>query len=58
MGVILFEMLVGYPPFVSEEPSETWHKILHWRKYFDIPKEANLNPYAADLIRKLVTDQK
>jgi serine/threonine kinase 38 len=21
MGVILYEMLVGYPPFVSEEPS-------------------------------------
>lgn len=51
MGVILYEMLVGYPPFVSEEPSETWHKILNWKKYFSIPKEANVSGPAMDLIR-------
>ena len=28
VGVILFEMLVGYPPFFSDEPSITCQKIL------------------------------
>lgn len=51
MGVILYEMLVGYPPFVSEESSVTWHKIQNWRKHLVIPKEANLSPAACDLIR-------
>jgi len=51
MGVILYEMLVGYPPFASEDASETWHKIQNWRKYLVIPREADVSPQAADLIR-------
>lgn len=54
--MILFEMLVGYPPFFSDEPSMTCQKILHWRKTFVIPPEANLSPAATDLLKKLVTD--
>jgi serine/threonine kinase 38 len=34
VGVILFEMLVGYPPFFSDEPSITCQKIIHWKKSF------------------------
>lgn len=51
MGVILFEMLVGYPPFASETPRETWFKIQNWRKYFCIPSDASVSNLAADLIR-------
>lgn len=54
--MILFEMLVGYPPFFSDEPSVTCQKILHWRKTFVIPPEANLSPAATDLLKKLVSD--
>lgn len=53
MGVILFEMLVGYPPFASETPRETWHKIQNWRKYLVIPPDADVSIQAADLIRYL-----
>lgn len=56
VGVILFEMLVGYPPFFSDEPSVTCQKILHWRKTFVIPSEANLSPAATDILKKLVSD--
>ena len=56
VGVILFEMLVGYPPFFADEPSVTCQKILHWKKTFTIPKEANLSPNAADLLLKMITD--
>ena len=41
VGVILFEMLVGYPPFFSENPSDTCQKIVNWKKYFSIPLDAN-----------------
>ena len=54
--MILFEMLVGYPPFFSDEPSVTCQKILHWRKTFVIPAEANLSREATDLLKKLVND--
>ncbi len=43
MGVILFEMLVGYPPFASETPRETWYKIQNWRKYLTIPSDAKVS---------------
>lgn len=55
VGVILFEMLVGYPPFFSENPSETCQKIVRWTKHFTIPVDANLSMEADSLIRKLVT---
>lgn len=56
VGVILFEMVVGYPPFFADDPSITCQKILHWKKTFAIPREANLSREVTDLIRKLVTD--
>ena len=49
-------MLVGYPPFFSDEPSITCQKILHWRKTFVIPPEANLSPAATDILKKLIAD--
>jgi serine/threonine kinase 38 len=49
-------MLVGYPPFFSDDPSVTCQKILHWRKTLVIPPEANLSPASIDLIKKLITD--
>ena len=56
LGVILFEMLVGYPPFFSEEPSLTCQKILHWKKTFLVPHEAKLSYVAIDLIRKFIAE--
>lgn len=54
--MILFEMLVGYPPFFSDEPSITCQKILHWKKTFSIPPEANLSPEATDILKKLICE--
>jgi len=56
VGVILFEMLVGYPCFYSEDPSVTCQKIIHWKQTFRIPTEANLSPLATDLVLKLLRD--
>lgn len=49
-------MLVGYPPFFSDDSSITCQKILHWKKTLVIPAEANLSDEAIDLIQKLITD--
>lgn len=56
VGVILFEMLIGYPPFYSEDPTVTCQKIVHWRKTLRIPTDVQISPEAADLILKLVRD--
>ena len=55
IGVMFFEMVVGYPPFFSENPSDTCKKILKWKQYFSIPNDANLSPEAKSLIKSMVT---
>ncbi|KAF4529607.1 hypothetical protein B566_EDAN017898 [Ephemera danica] len=32
LGVIMYEMLIGYPPFCSENPQETYRKVMNWRE--------------------------
>ncbi len=56
VGAILFEMLVGYPPFFSDDPSVTCQKILQWKKTLLIPSEANLSPAATDILKRLMCD--
>ena len=49
-------MLVGYPPFFSEDPAITYKKILNWTDYFQIPSEANQSYAASDIVSKQVSD--
>ncbi|KAI3389033.1 hypothetical protein SNEBB_009828 [Seison nebaliae] len=56
IGVILYEMLVGQPPFWSSSPAETQHKVIHWKDFLRIPRQANLHPDSSDLILSLLTD--
>ncbi|XP_066992358.2 serine/threonine-protein kinase Warts isoform X2 [Anabrus simplex] len=55
VGVILYEMLVGSPPFLANTPAETQYKVIHWETTLHIPKAANLSPEGMDLIQKLCT---
>ena len=57
VGIIMFEMLVGYPPFFSDDPSNTCQKILKYKKTFAFPAEPRLSKEAQDLILKLITDK-
>ncbi|KAG9136081.1 hypothetical protein Leryth_003717 [Lithospermum erythrorhizon] len=54
LGAIMYEMLVGYPPFYSDEPMSTCRKIVNWRTYLKFPEEAKLSPEAKELISKLL----
>lgn len=53
VGVILFEMLVGHPPFYASSPAETQYKVINWKETLKIPREANLSQAATDLILRL-----
>ncbi|GAA0138553.1 non-receptor serine/threonine protein kinase [Lithospermum erythrorhizon] len=54
LGAIMYEMLVGYPPFYSDDPMSTCRKIVNWRSHLKFPEEAKLSPEAKDLISKLL----
>ena len=54
IGVMFFEMVVGYPPFFSENPSDTCKKIVKWKQYFQIPDDADLSNEAKSLIKRMV----
>ena len=56
LGVIMFEMMIGYPPFFSESSTETCKKILDWRNTLNIRPEANISREAEDILRKLIND--
>nr|VWO95487.1 Extracellular lipase (EC [Ganoderma boninense] len=55
LGAIMFECLVGYPPFCSESTHETYHKILQWQHYLQFPDDVHLSHEAEDLIKRLIT---
>ena len=52
----MYEMLVGYPPFYSDEPVSTCRKIVHWRHHLKFPPEVHLSDDAKDLIESLLCD--
>ncbi|ORY83009.1 serine/threonine-protein kinase orb6 [Protomyces lactucae-debilis] len=55
LGAIMFECLVGWPPFCSENAHETYRKILAWRETLYFPDDVHLSREAEDLIRRLIT---
>ena len=57
VGVIFFEMLVGYAPFCSEETKEVCYKVINWQKYLKIPDEITISEEAEDLINKMINNQ-
>ncbi|XP_064393943.1 cAMP-dependent protein kinase catalytic subunit PRKX-like [Halichondria panicea] len=50
LGILIYEMLVGYPPFFDEHPFRIYEKILEAK--IDWPR--HLEPNAKDLVKKLL----
>ncbi|XP_012697763.2 serine/threonine-protein kinase LATS2 [Clupea harengus] len=53
VGVILFEMLVGQPPFLAPTPTETQIKVINWESTLQVPPQVKLSPEAVDIISRL-----
>lgn len=53
VGVILYEMLVGQPPFLANTAEETQIKVINWRQTLNIPTEAQLSSDSQDIILRL-----
>jgi len=56
VGVIMFEMLIGYPPFSSETPQETYRKIINWKHTLLFPEDCQISPEAKNLIESFCCD--
>ncbi|GKV13957.1 hypothetical protein SLEP1_g24911 [Rubroshorea leprosula] len=52
----MYKMLVGYPPFYSDDPVITCRKIVHWKNHLKFLEEARLSPEAKYLISRLLCD--
>ncbi|KAJ8763289.1 hypothetical protein K2173_026190 [Erythroxylum novogranatense] len=56
LGAIMYEMLIGYPPFCSDDPRMTCRKIINWKTCLKFPEEPKLSYEAKDLISRLLCD--
>jgi protein kinase A/protein kinase X len=54
LGVLIFEMLAGYPPFYDENPFGIYQKVLAGR--IDFPRHFDVR--AKDLIKRLLTQDR
>ncbi|CAL5185349.1 unnamed protein product [Lathyrus oleraceus] len=52
----MYEMLVGYTPFCSDDPRMTCRKIVNWRACLKFPEEPKISAEAKDLICSLLCD--
>jgi protein-serine/threonine kinase len=50
LGAIFFECIVGYAPFCSENPTDTYQKIIDWPSYLLFPKDVHISEEGKDLI--------
>jgi protein-serine/threonine kinase len=54
LGTIMFECLVGWPPFCAEDSHDTYRKIVNWRQSLYFPDDITLGNEAEHLIRSLI----
>ncbi|KAL7722181.1 non-specific serine/threonine protein kinase [Entamoeba marina] len=54
LGCILFEMVCGFPPFLSDDAVQTCLKIVNYPESYRFPSRLNLSDEVQDLIRHLI----
>lgn len=54
LGTIMFECLIGWPPFCAEEAHDTYRKIVDWPRHLHFPPDQQLGHEAEDFIRRCV----
>lgn len=56
LGVIMFECLYGFPPFVSNSRHVTRQKILNWKQSLKFPARPRVSREAIDLMQQLLCE--
>lgn len=56
LGAIMYEMIIGYPPFCSDDPRMACRKIVNWKTCLKFPEEPKISAEAKDLICHLLCD--
>jgi serine/threonine protein kinase len=56
VGVLLYEMLFGKPPFAAPSPWETRQRVLNWRVTLVLPEDPTVDRHARNLIERLCCD--
>lgn len=51
-----YEMLIGYPPFCSESPQETYRKVMSWRESLTFPPEIPISEEARETILRFCSE--
>lgn len=54
LGTIMFECLIGWPPFCAEEAHDTYRKIVDWPRHLHFPPDQQLSRESEDFIRRYV----
>jgi len=56
VGIILYEMLFGGPPFSDEKHDAyvTWQRVKKWEEHFHIPDDPDVSRHAASVLRGLI----
>ncbi|CAH2226762.1 jg1807 [Pararge aegeria aegeria] len=49
-------MLIGYPPFCSESPQETYRKVMSWRESLTFPPEIPISEEARETIMRFCSE--
>lgn len=57
LGVIIYEMLYGYPPFCSKSRHTTRLKIIDWQNNLRFPPLPRVSRDVQDLIRRLICEK-
>lgn len=55
VGIMIYEMLIGYAPFSAESNEEIYFKIQNHQDYLFFPPEVDLSEDVIDLISRLIT---
>jgi serine/threonine kinase 38 len=56
VGAVLFEALVGHPPFAAPTPAETVRRAVAWREHLVLPDPGAVGADAVDLLARLLCD--
>ncbi|ELR17437.1 Serine/threonine kinase [Acanthamoeba castellanii str. Neff] len=61
VGILLFEMIYGYTPFMSDTVEEIFYNISTWKEVLQFPDlasigEDEISPPALDLMKRLICD--